>query len=85
MTACRNAREQARPAYERAWERLQQAPTLDGVAPTQANARSGKYPIVRKLYMNTKGEAQGLTAAFIKYILGPDGKQMTAAVGYLPL
>lgn len=61
------------------------APTLDGIAPTQDNARSGKYPIVRKLYMNTRGEAQGLTGAFIKYILGPEGKQMTAAAGYLPL
>lgn len=61
------------------------APTLDGIAPTQDNARSGKYPIVRKLYMNTKGEPQGLTAAFIKYILGAEGKQMTAAAGYLPL
>lgn len=61
------------------------APTLDGVAPNQDNARSGKYPIMRKLYMNTKGEAQGLTGTFIKYILGPDGKQMTAAAGYLPL
>ena len=61
------------------------APTLDGVAPTQENARSGKYPIVRQLYMNTKGEAQGLTGAFIQYILGPEGKQMTAAAGYLPL
>ena len=61
------------------------APTLDGIAPTQDNARSGKYPIVRKLYMNTKGEAQGLAGAFIKYILGPEGKKMTAAAGYLPL
>ena len=61
------------------------APTLDGVPPTQDNARSGKYPIVRKLYMNTKGEAQGLAGAFITFILGPDGKQMTAAAGYLPL
>ena len=61
------------------------APALDGVAPTQDNARSGKYPVVRKLYMNTKGEAQGLAGAFIKYIQGPEGKQMTAAAGYLPL
>lgn len=30
--ACQHACEQARPAYESAWERLQQAPTLDGVA-----------------------------------------------------
>ncbi len=62
-----------------------QAPSLDGVAPTQDNARSGKYPIVRKLYMNTRGEAQGLTGAFVKYILGPEGQKMTAAAGYLPL
>lgn len=61
------------------------ATKLDGIAPTQANARSGKYPIVRKLYMNTKGTPQGLTAAFIKYIMGPEGSKMTAAAGYLPL
>ena len=61
------------------------APTLEGIAPTQDNARSGKYPIVRKLYMNTKGAPQGLTAAFINYVMGPEGMQMTAAAGYLPL
>lgn len=58
---------------------------LDGIAPTQDNARSGQYPIVRMLYMNTKGEPQGLTAAFINYILGPDGARMTRHAGYLPL
>ena len=61
------------------------APTLGGIAPTQDNARSGKYPIVRQLYMNTKGAPQGLTAAFINYVMGPDGTAMTAAAGYLPL
>lgn len=61
------------------------APTLDGVAPTQENARSGKYPIVRKLYMNTKGVPQGLTADFIAYILSSEGAQITAAAGYFPL
>ena len=61
------------------------APTLDSIAPTQDNARSGKYPIVRNLYMNTKGVPQGLTAAFIHYVMGPEGQQMTAAAGYLPL
>ena len=61
------------------------APTLGGIAPTQDNARSGKYPIVRQLYMNTKGAPQGLTAAFINYIMGPEGTRMTAAAGYLPL
>ena len=61
------------------------APTLGGIAPTQENARSGKYPIVRQLYMNTKGAPQGLTAAFINYIMSPEGTRMTAAAGYLPL
>ena len=61
------------------------APTLGGIAPTQENARSGKYPIVRQLYMNTKGAPQGLTAAFIAYVMGPEGTRMTAAAGYLPL
>ena len=60
-------------------------PTLDGIAPTQENAKSGTYPVVRKLYMNTKGEAQGLTADFIRYILGPAGRQITSAAGYIPL
>ena len=61
------------------------APTLDGIAPTQDNARSGKYPIVRNLYMNTKGAPQGLAAAFITYVMGPEGVKMTRAAGYLPL
>jgi phosphate transport system substrate-binding protein len=61
------------------------APKLDGVAPSQANARSGKYPVVRMLYMNTRGEPQGLTAAFVNYIMGPEGRQMIAAAGYMPL
>ena len=61
------------------------APNLDGITPSQDNARSGKYPVVRKLYMNTKGDPQGLVAAFVRYIIGPEGAQMTAAAGYLPL
>lgn len=60
-------------------------PVLDGIAPTQENAESGKYPIVRKLYMNTKGEPQGLTADFIHYVLGPEGQKITTAAGYIPL
>lgn len=60
------------------------APTLDGVAPTQDNAKSGKYPVTRKLYMNTKGEASDVVADFIRYIRGPEGASITAANGYIP-
>lgn len=60
------------------------APALDGVAPTQDNARSGKYPVTRKLYMNTKGDPTGIVAAFISYIQGPEGAAITASDGYIP-
>lgn len=60
------------------------APTLDSVAPNQDNAKSGKYPVLRKLYMNTKGEPKGLVADFISYIQGPGGAAITASDGYIP-
>jgi len=47
---------------------------LDGVEPTQENAKSGKYPVVRQLCMNTKGEPQPLVKAFIEFILSPAGQ-----------
>lgn len=60
------------------------APALDGVAPSQDNARSGKYPVIRRLYMNTKGAPTGIVAAFISYIQGPEGAAITASDGYIP-
>ena len=61
------------------------APLLDGVSPTQENASSGTYPITRKLYMNTKGEPTGATRAFIDYVLGPEGAEISKASGYIPI
>ncbi len=61
------------------------APSLDGVMVTQANAASGKYPVTRKLYMNTKGEPDELTAAFIAFIDGPRGAEIIQDSGYIPL
>jgi len=60
------------------------APALDGVHPSQQNAKSGKYPVIRKLYMNTKGEPAGIVASFIRYIQGPEGAAITASDGYIP-
>ena len=34
--------------------------------------------------MNTKGEPQGLTRAFVDYIYSPDGKEIVAGAGYIP-
>ncbi|MFP4160273.1 MAG: phosphate ABC transporter substrate-binding protein [Desulfobacterales bacterium] len=33
---------------------------FDGVAPTRKNAKNGSYPVVRRLYMNTKGDPGAL-------------------------
>ena len=61
------------------------AVVLNGVAASQENAMNGSYPVVRKLYMNTKGEPSKLVKAFIDYILSPDGIAISQKHGYLPL
>ena len=57
----------------------------DGALPTQENAASGAYKVVRDLYMNTKGVPTGLTAAFIDYIYSPDGAKIIEESGYIPV
>lgn len=61
------------------------APTLDGVKPTNEACAAGQYPVVRKLYMNTKGEPTGLTKAFIDFIYSPQAAEYIKASGYIPL
>lgn len=58
---------------------------LDGVAPSQETSMNGSYPVVRKLYMNTKGEPSKLVKAFIDYILSGDGAALSKKHGYIPL
>ncbi len=58
--------------------------SVDGMAPSQENAANGSYTVTRLLYMNTKGEPQGLTRAFVDYIYSPDGKEIVAGAGYIP-
>ncbi len=61
------------------------APLLDGVEPSQDNAKSGAYKVARKLYMNTKGEPQGLTRLFIDYVMSAEAADIVAKAGYIPL
>ena len=58
---------------------------VDGHVPSQENAASGEYPVVRNLFMNTKGEPEGLTAAFIDYIYSEPGAKIIMKSGYIPL
>ncbi len=58
---------------------------LDGVPATQENALSGKYPVARKLYMNTKGDPTPLVKAFIAYIQSPAAEPMIRKHGFDPI
>jgi phosphate transport system substrate-binding protein len=58
---------------------------LDGVEPSQENAKSGNYKVTRLLYMNTKGEPTPPVKAFIEYIKGPEGAKIIQKHGFLPL
>jgi len=58
---------------------------IDGTAPAQEKAASGEYPVVRKLFMNTKGQPSGLVKAFIDYVRGPAGAEIVEDAGYIPV
>jgi phosphate transport system substrate-binding protein len=56
-----------------------------GVAPTQENVVSGKYPLSRKLFFYTVGEPEGEVKAFIDWALCDEGQKVCEEVGYYPL
>jgi phosphate transport system substrate-binding protein len=58
---------------------------LDGMVPSQENAKNDTYKVTRLLYMNTKGDPTGLTRAFIDYIYSADGAGFITAAGYIPI
>ena len=58
---------------------------LDGVAPTLETVKSGQYQVARGLYSNTKGEPAGLARLFIEYLFTPEGQQIAADKGFIPV
>lgn len=57
---------------------------IDGMVPSQDSAADGTYTVTRLLYMNTKGEPEGLTKLFVDYIYSDDGKGFISQSGYIP-
>jgi phosphate transport system substrate-binding protein len=47
---------------------------VNGVAPTRANAKAGKYPFVRPLFWCTNGAPTGLSKSFIDWSVGSKGQ-----------
>ena len=58
---------------------------VDGVKASVETAADGSYPISRFLYMYSNGEATGVMAAYLDWILGADGQAVVADEGFVPL
>jgi phosphate transport system substrate-binding protein len=67
------------------WLKVSNKKGEPGVEPGIEAARSGRYPISRKLYVYTAGEPTGETKAFIDWILSDEGQKIVAKEGFVPL
>jgi len=56
---------------------------IDGVEPTPANCKVGKYPVVRPLYFLTKETPTGKVKDFIDFCLSQEGQKIVEEEGYL--
>ncbi len=67
------------------WLKISKKKGEAGVEPGIEAARSGSYPISRKLYIYTAGEPTGETKAFIDWILSDEGQKIVAKEGFVSL
>ncbi len=57
---------------------------LDGVAPSETAIDERRYPLVRPFLFVTRGAPSPEARAFIDWIVGPDGRELTRREGLLP-
>ncbi len=55
------------------------------VLPSVATGMDGSYPIARPLYMYTAGQPTADIAEYLNWIRGPQGQQIVAELGFVPL
>jgi phosphate transport system substrate-binding protein len=53
--------------------------------PTEANVKSGLYPISRYLYMYTRNRPSGALKEYVDWILSREGQEIVGKVGYFPV
>lgn len=58
---------------------------IDGSLPTEENAATGEYTVVRPLNMITHGQPEGKAEAFLDFVMSEDGQAIVVAEGYLPV
>ena len=59
--------------------------SIDGTECSIATCQSGKYPISRRLYFNTKSAPDEPVKAFIDFCRSTEGQKIAAELGYIPL
>lgn len=58
---------------------------FEGMVPSLDGVKSGQYTVSRGLYSNTKGEPTGLAKKLIDYLLTPEGQEIVADKGFVPV
>ncbi len=58
---------------------------VDGVAASVEAAADGSYVLSRYLYMYSNGAPEGVSAAYLEWILGPEGQKLVEDQGFVPL
>ncbi len=58
---------------------------IEGVEPSEANARNDTYPITRYLHFFTTNVPKGIVKNFIDWVLSPDGQRVVKQSGFIPL
>ena len=56
--------------------------SIDGIAPTPQNIRSGRYPFTQTVYAITIGNESENTKKFIEWILSSQGQELVEKTGY---
>lgn len=59
--------------------------TIDGIAPTPENIRSGRYPLTFPLVMATRQSPRREVKDLMDWICGPEGQALIDRVGFVSL
>lgn len=59
--------------------------SIEGIRPTEENARNDTYPITRYLHFFTQKTPTGVVKDFIDWVVRPEGQKIIKASGYIPL
>lgn len=55
------------------------------ITPSEETVRSWAYPIVRPLFMYSRGTPQGVVKAFLDFVMSPQGQAVVRQIDFVPL